>query len=60
MPYTSVLMVSSINFHFYNVDQDSMPPHQDGDVIVGKYIERLGEIVNAKTFVIVTKNDGIA
>ncbi|OXB07815.1 XRE family transcriptional regulator [Flavobacterium pectinovorum] len=43
----------------FTVDGDSMPPHEDGDVIVGKYIERLGEVVDGRTYIIMTKNDGI-
>lgn len=44
----------------FTVDGDSMPPHENGDVIVCKYIERLGEVVDGRTYIIMTKNDGIA
>jgi transcriptional regulator with XRE-family HTH domain len=43
----------------FTVDGDSMPPHEDGDVIVAKYIERLSEVVDGRTYIIITKNDGI-
>ncbi|MDR7208833.1 S24 family peptidase [Flavobacterium piscis] len=43
----------------FTVDGDSMPPHEDGDVIVAKYIERLDEVVDGRTYIIITKNDGI-
>lgn len=43
----------------FTVDGDSMPPHQDGDVIVGKYIESLRELTSDKTYIIMTKNDGV-
>ncbi|RUT70270.1 LexA family transcriptional regulator [Flavobacterium cupreum] len=43
----------------FTVDGDSMPPHEDGDVIVAKYIEKLGEVVDGRTYIIMTKNDGI-
>jgi len=28
----------------FPVEGDSMPPHQDGDIIVGCYVEHLGEV----------------
>ncbi|MFH6958510.1 XRE family transcriptional regulator [Flavobacterium aquidurense] len=43
----------------FTVDGDSMPPHDDGDVIVAKYIEKLSEVVDGRTYIIITKNDGI-
>jgi hypothetical protein len=30
-----------------------MPPHQDGDIIVGRYVERLE--VLGKTYILITK-----
>ncbi|WP_035649853.1 LexA family transcriptional regulator [Flavobacterium sp. ASV13] len=43
----------------FTVDGDSMPPHDDDDVIVAKYIEKLSEVVDGRTYIIITKNDGI-
>lgn len=43
----------------FTVEGDSMPPHKDGDVIVGKYVEKLGEVVDGRTYIILTKEDGI-
>lgn len=43
----------------FTVDGDSMPPHQDGDVIVGRYIESLTELAKGRTYIIITKSDGI-
>lgn len=43
----------------FTVDGDSMPPHEDGDVIIAKYVEKLGEVVDGRTYIIITKNDGI-
>lgn len=43
----------------FTVEGDSMPPHEDGDVIVARYIEKLGEVVVGRTYIIITKNDGI-
>lgn len=43
----------------FPVEGDSMPPHEDGSFIVGKYVENYGEIRNGRTYIIVTKDDGI-
>lgn len=43
----------------FTVEGDSMPPHEDGDVIVGRYIDSLDEITDGRTYIIITKSDGI-
>jgi len=46
-------------FRAFPADGDSMPPHRNSSYIVGRYVENLGEVSNGKTYVLVTKNDGI-
>ena len=36
-----------------------MPPHEDGSIIVGRYIEKLGEVMDGKTYIFITKNEGM-
>lgn len=43
----------------FPVEGDSMPPHQDGDIIVGRYIERLGEVLDGKTYILITRSEGM-
>ncbi|MBF4470871.1 XRE family transcriptional regulator [Flavobacterium sp. HJJ] len=43
----------------FPVEGDSMPPHEDGSIIVGRYIERLGEVQDGKTYILITKNEGM-
>lgn len=43
----------------FTVEGDSMPPHEDGDVIVGRYVESLNELTAGRTYIIITKSDGI-
>lgn len=43
----------------FPVEGDSMPPHQDGDIIVGKYLEQLGEVLGGKTYIIITRSEGM-
>ena len=43
-------------YRTFPVDGDSMPPHNDKSYIIGKYVEKLGDVVGGKTYIIVTKN----
>lgn len=43
----------------FPVEGDSMPPHENGSLIVARYVEKLGDILDGKTYIIVTKDDGI-
>jgi len=43
----------------FPVEGDSMPPHEDGSIIVGRYIEKLGEVLDGKTYIVITKDNGI-
>ncbi|TRW27083.1 LexA family transcriptional regulator [Flavobacterium zepuense] len=46
-------------FRAFPVEGDSMPPHKDGSFIVGRYIENLGDVLDGKTYVLLTKSEGI-
>lgn len=46
-------------YRAFPVQGDSMPPHKDGSFIVGKYVERVSDVQDGKTYVIVSKSDGI-
>lgn len=43
----------------FPVEGDSMPPHEDGSIIVGRYVEKLGEVMDGRTYILITKNEGI-
>lgn len=43
----------------FPVEGDSMPPHEDGSIIVARYIERLGEVMDGKTYILITKSEGM-
>ena len=46
-------------FRAFPVEGDSMPPHQDGDIIVGRYVESLGEVLDGKTYILITRTEGM-
>lgn len=43
----------------FPVKGDSMPPLRNGSYVVGKFIESVEMIADAKTYVVVTKEDGL-
>lgn len=46
-------------YRAFPIEGDSMPPHNDKSFIVGKYIEKLADIKDGRTYVVLSKNDGI-
>ncbi|NUY81928.1 helix-turn-helix domain-containing protein [Flavobacterium sp. MAH-1] len=46
-------------FRAFPASGDSMPPHRDSSYIIGKHLENLGDVSDGKTYILVTKNDGI-
>lgn len=46
-------------YRAFPIEGDSMPPHNDKSFIVGKFIEKLVDIKEGKTYVVLSKNDGI-
>lgn len=43
----------------FPVDGDSMPPHENGSIIIGRYVEKLGDVLDGKTYIVITKSEGI-
>ena len=43
----------------FPIQGDSMPPLQTGDVVVGKFIESWRDVSENKTYILVTKEEGI-
>ena len=43
----------------FPVEGDSMPPHEDGSIIIGRYVERLGDVQDGRTYILITKNEGM-
>jgi len=46
-------------YRAFPIEGDSMPPHQEGSFVIGKYLESPGQMKNGRTYVLVTSRDGI-
>jgi transcriptional regulator with XRE-family HTH domain len=43
----------------FTIKGDSMPPLATGDYVVGKYVESIEDITDGKTYILLTKDDGL-
>jgi len=43
----------------FPIEGDSMPPHADGAFIISRYIESLREVKDGKTYIIISRDEGI-
>lgn len=59
LQHISLPFLRNGKFRAFPVEGDSMPPHKEGSFIVGQYVERLGDVMDGKTYIIVTKSEGI-
>lgn len=59
LQYISLPFLKKGKFRAFPIDGDSMPPHNNKSFIVGKYIEKLADIKDGKTYVVLSRNDGI-
>ncbi len=50
---------SSATYRAFEISGDSMLPLQSGTIIIGQYIEQLQDIRNGKTYVLLTKSEGV-
>ena len=46
-------------YRAFEINGDSMLPLQSGTIIIGRYVENIRHIVNGKTYVLVTKQEGV-
>ncbi len=44
----------------FPIKGDSMPPIKEGSFVVAKYVEKLEEVKNGHTYIVVTKDDGLS
>ena len=60
LQHISLPFLRNGKYRAFPVTGDSMPPHKEGSFVVGEYTERLSDVVDGKTYILVTKTNGIA
>lgn len=43
----------------FPIEGDSMPPHKNGSFIIGRYVDKINDIKEGKTYVVLSKSEGI-
>lgn len=46
-------------FRAFEIEGDSMPPHKKGSIIISKYLDTIADVKDGKTYVVITKEDGV-
>lgn len=59
LQHISLPFLRNGKYRAFPVTGDSMPPHKEGSFVVGEYTERLSDVVDNKTYILVTKTNGI-
>ena len=59
LQHISLPFLSNGKYRAFPVEGDSMPPHKAGSFIVGRYMEKLSDVQDGKTYIILSKNEGI-
>lgn len=59
LPYMELPFQLTGKHRAFPIKGDSMPPLETGDIVVGKYVESLKAVVNGKSYILITANDGI-
>lgn len=60
LQHISLPFLRNGKYRAFPVTGDSMPPHKNGSFVVGEYIERISDVVDGKTYILVTKTNGVA
>ncbi len=59
LQHISLPFLRNGKFRAFPADGDSMPPYDNGTFIVGKYVESKSDLKPGKTYIFITRNDGI-
>lgn len=59
LQHISLPFLTNGKYRAFPVTGDSMPPHKAGSFIVGEFVERFSDVVDGKTYMLITK-DGMS
>lgn len=59
LPKFQLPMLPSGTFRAFEISGDSMLPLKSGTIVIGKYTEGISNVKNGKTYVLVTKQEGV-
>ncbi|HEY5826039.1 MAG TPA: S24 family peptidase, partial [Cyclobacteriaceae bacterium] len=59
LPHFKLPMLKQGTYRAFEISGDSMLPILPGTIIIGEYIDNLKDLKNGKTYILVTKQEGI-
>lgn len=59
LSHFSIPKLSEGTYRAFEIKGDSMPPIEEGFVIIGRYVEHTSELKNGKRYVFILKEDGV-
>lgn len=59
LPRFSLPVLNQGNYRAFEISGDSMLPLLSGTIVVGEYVHNITEIKNGKTYILVTKSEGV-
>lgn len=59
LPKMQLPFAKNGSYRAFPIKGDSMPPLKTGSIIVGKFLEDTKQLKEGKTYILITKNDGI-
>lgn len=59
LQHISLPFLTNGKYRAFPVSGDSMPPHNEGSFIIGRYVENFGEVRDGRTYILLTKEEGI-
>ncbi len=59
LPFMQLPFVVTGKHRSFPIKGDSMPPLATGDYVVGKYVESVEEVIDGRTYILLTKEEGI-
>jgi transcriptional regulator with XRE-family HTH domain len=60
LPRMKLPFLPSGKHRAFPIKGDSMPPIKEGSFVVAKYLDRLEDVKNGHTYIVVTKDDGLS
>jgi len=59
LPLLSIPKLAEGTYRAFEIKGDSMPPIEEGFIVIGKFIEHATDLINGKRYVFVLKDDGV-
>jgi transcriptional regulator with XRE-family HTH domain len=59
LPHITLPFLGKGNFRAFEITGDSMLPLTPGTIVIGEKLERMSDLKDGKTYVLVTRNEGI-